>query len=218
MDFKVAGTSTGVTSLQMDIKIAGITTEIMKVALSQAQEGRLHILGEMAKALNTVQDFSVHAPRIETILIPIDKIREVIGSGGKVIRDIVEDSGAKIDIGDDGLIKVASSDQKSIERALYRIRAIVSEPEIGQIYDGKIVKLLDFGAFVNFFGARDGLVHVSQICNRRINKPSDVLNEGDAVKVKMLGVDERGKIRLSMKNIDQVTGQETAEDLTASAS
>ncbi|XAT61940.1 polyribonucleotide nucleotidyltransferase [Rhodobacteraceae bacterium Araon29] len=212
MDFKVAGTENGITSLQMDIKVAGITPEIMKQALSQAKDGRMHILGEMAKALTEAADFSIHAPRIETMNIPTDKIREVIGSGGKVIREIVETSGAKVDINDDGVIKIASPDGESIKKAYEMIHSIVAEPEAGKVYDGKVVKIVDFGAFVNFFGKRDGLVHVSQIENRRLNHPSDVLKEGQDVKVKLLGFDDRGKVRLAMKMVDQETGQEIAEE------
>ncbi len=208
MDFKVAGTEKGITSLQMDIKVAGITSEIMKTALAQAKQGRLHILGEMAKALTTAGEFSIHAPRIETMQVPTDKIREVIGSGGKVIREIVEVSGAKVDINDDGIIKIASPNAEAIEKARDMIHAIVAEPEVGKIYTGKVVKLMDFGAFVNFFGKRDGLVHVSQIANERINHPKDVLKEGQEVKVKLMGFDDRGKVRLSMKVVDQETGQE----------
>ncbi|UUV05756.1 MULTISPECIES: polyribonucleotide nucleotidyltransferase [Ruegeria] len=208
MDFKVAGTEYGITSLQMDIKVAGITPQIMETALAQAKEGRMHILGEMGKALSETNDFSVHAPRIETMNIPTDKIREVIGSGGKVIREIVEVSGAKVDINDDGVIKIASPDGESIQKAYDMIHSIVAEPEEGQIYTGKVVKIVDFGAFVNFFGKRDGLVHVSQIENRRLNHPSDVLKEGQEVKVKLLGFDDRGKVRLSMKCVDQETGEE----------
>jgi len=177
MDFKVAGTENGITSLQMDIKIAGITPEIMKKALEQAKAGRLHILGEMSKALTGAQEFSVHAPKIETMQIPVDKIREVIGSGGKVIREIVETSGAKVDINDDGVIKLASNDAEAIKRAYDMIYSIVAEPEEGKVYKGTVVKLVDFGAFVNFFGKRDGLVHVSQIENKRLNHPSDVLKK-----------------------------------------
>ncbi|WP_299850754.1 polyribonucleotide nucleotidyltransferase [uncultured Roseovarius sp.] len=208
MDFKVAGTEKGITSLQMDIKVAGITPEIMKTALAQAKEGRMHILGEMSKALTEAGDFSVHAPRIETMQIPTDKIREVIGSGGKVIREIVEVSGAKVDINDEGTIKIASPNGDSIQKAYDMIHAIVAEPEEGAIYTGTVVKIVDFGAFVNFFGKRDGLVHVSQIENRRLNHPSDVLKEGQEVKVKLLGFDDRGKVRLSMKVVDQETGEE----------
>ncbi|SLN56115.1 Polyribonucleotide nucleotidyltransferase [Pseudoruegeria aquimaris] len=212
MDFKVAGTEAGITSLQMDIKVAGITPEIMEKALAQAKEGRLHILGEMSKALSEAGAFSDHAPRIETMTVPTDKIREVIGSGGKVIREIVETSGAKVDINDDGVIKIASADAEAIKKAHDMIYSIVAEPEAGQIYDGKVVKIVDFGAFVNFFGKRDGLVHVSQIENRRLNHPSDVLKEGQDVKVKLLGFDDRGKVRLSMKVVDQETGEEIKDE------
>lgn len=209
MDFKVAGTEKGITSLQMDIKVAGITPEIMEKALTQAREGRLHILGEMAKALSEGRsEFSAHAPRIETMHVPIDKIREVIGSGGKIIREIVETSGAKVDINDDGTIKIASANNQSIQKAREMIHAIVAEPEEGRIYTGTVVKIVDFGAFVNFFGKRDGLVHVSQIENRRLKHPSDALKEGQEVKVKLLGFDDRGKVRLSMKVVDQQTGEE----------
>ncbi len=211
MDFKVAGTADGITSLQMDIKIPGITEEIMKKALAQAHDGRIHILGEMAKAISGArEELSEYAPKIETLTIPTDKIREVIGTGGKVIREIVATTGAKVDINDDGVVKVAASDQAKIKAAVDWIKSITQEPEVGQIYDGKVVKLVDFGAFVNFFGAKDGLVHVSQIANERVSKPSDVLQEGQIVKVKLLGFDDRGKVRLSMKVVDQTTG----EDLT----
>jgi polyribonucleotide nucleotidyltransferase len=212
MDFKVAGTEAGITSLQMDIKIAGITPEIMKQALAQAKDGRIHILGEMAKSLTSAQAFSEYAPKIETMQIPTDKIREVIGSGGKVIREIVETSGAKVDINDDGVIKIASNDQKAIKKAYEMIWSIVAEPEEGQIYTGKVVKLVDFGAFVNFFGKRDGLVHVSQIANKRLNHPNEILKEGQEVKVKLLGFDDRGKVRLGMKMVDQETGEEIAPE------
>ena len=212
MDFKVAGTENGITSLQMDIKVAGITPEIMEKALAQAKDGRLHILGEMSKALSSAGEFSVHAPRIETMTVPTDKIREVIGSGGKVIREIVEVSGAKVDINDDGVIKIASPSGESIQKAYDMIHAIVAEPEEGAIYKGKVVKIVDFGAFVNFFGKRDGLVHVSQIENRRLNHPSDVLKEGQEVFVKLLGFDDRGKVRLSMKIVDQETGEEIKKE------
>jgi len=214
MDFKVAGTADGITSLQMDIKITGITEEIMKVALWQAKDGRMHILGKMAEALtNARSSLGEHAPRIETLKIPTDKIREVIGTGGKVIREIVEKTGAKIDIQDDGTVKVASSSGASIEAALKWIKSITSEAEVGQIYDGKVVKVVDFGAFVNFFGAKDGLVHVSELAPRRVAKVSDVVNEGDMVKVKLLGFDNRGKVRLSMKQVDQVTGEDISKKL-----
>jgi polyribonucleotide nucleotidyltransferase len=209
MDFKVAGTERGVTSLQMDIKIAGITEEIMKVALGQAKDGRMHILGEMAKALTQARaELGEHAPRIEVMQIPVDKIREVIGSGGKVIREIVEKTGAKIDISDDGTIKIASAKGESIKAAINWIKSIASEPEVGHIYEGTVVKVMDFGAFVNFFGAKDGLVHISQLAPRRVQKTSDVVKEGDKVKVKLLGFDERGKVRLSMKVVDQQTGED----------
>ncbi|HEY5216271.1 MAG TPA: polyribonucleotide nucleotidyltransferase, partial [Pseudolabrys sp.] len=209
MDFKVAGTEEGVTSLQMDIKIAGITEEIMKVALGQAKEGRLHILNEMAKALTSARaELGEHAPRIEMFKIPTDKIREVIGTGGKVIREIVEKTGAKINIEDDGSVKVASADAESIKAAINWIKSIASDPEPGKIYEGTVVKVMDFGAFVNFFGAKDGLVHISQLASQRVNKVNDVVKEGDKVKVKLLGMDERGKVRLSMKAVDQTTGED----------
>jgi polyribonucleotide nucleotidyltransferase len=212
MDFKVAGTDNGVTSLQMDIKISGITEEIMRVALDQAREGRLHILGEMGKAISHARDqIGEHAPRIEVVHIPTDKIREVIGSGGKVIREIVEKTGAKIDIQDDGTVKIASPDGESIRAALKWIKSIVAEPEIGEIYDGKVVKVMDFGAFVNFFGPKDGLVHISELAARRVGKVSDVVKEGDPVKVKLLGFDDRGKVRLSMKQVDQETGEDLSK-------
>jgi polyribonucleotide nucleotidyltransferase len=209
MDFKVAGTEIGVTALQMDIKITSITEEIMKQALAQAHDGRKHILGEMAKALSASREaVSGNAPRITTITIPKDKIREVIGSGGKVIREICETTGAKIDIEDDGTIKVASVDSASSQAAIDWIRGIVAEPEIGVIYNGKVVKVVDFGAFVNFLGARDGLVHVSEISQQRVAKVADVLKVGDQVKVKVLGFDDRGKVKLSMKQVDQQTGED----------
>jgi polyribonucleotide nucleotidyltransferase len=212
MDFKVAGTANGVTSLQMDIKITGITEEIMKTALWQAKDGRMHILGKMAEALEKARPgLGEYAPRIEVITIPTDKIREVIGTGGKVIREIVEKTGAKIDISDDGTVKVASSSGTAIDAAMKWIKSIVSEPEVGEIYDGKVVKVVDFGAFVNFFGARDGLVHVSELAPRRVAKVSDVVNEGDMVKVKLLGFDNRGKVRLSMKQVDQATGEDLSK-------
>jgi polyribonucleotide nucleotidyltransferase len=209
MDFKVAGTSEGITSLQMDIKIAGITEEIMKVALAQAKEGRAHILGEMAKALDhTREELSAHAPRIETMSIPKDKIREVIGTGGKVIREIVATTGAKVDIDDEGVIKIASSDVSQIEAARNWIRGIVAEPEPGTIYTGKVASIVDFGAFVTFMPGKDGLVHVSEIKNERVENVRDVLSEGQEVKVKLLEVDQRGKVRLSMRLVDQETGEE----------
>jgi polyribonucleotide nucleotidyltransferase len=213
MDFKVAGTAEGITSLQMDIKVAGITPAIMEQALAQAKEGRMHILSEMSTALTEGRrEFSAHAPRIETMTIPTDKIREVIGSGGKVIREIVEVSGAKVDINDDGVIKIASANADSIKKAYDMIYSIVAEPEEGKVYTGKVVKLVDFGAFVNFFGKRDGLVHVSQIANKRLNHPNELLKEGQEVKVKLLGFDDRGKVRLGMKMVDQETGEEVAAE------
>ncbi|RFB05201.1 polyribonucleotide nucleotidyltransferase [Parvularcula marina] len=213
MDFKVAGTSEGVTSLQMDIKVAGITEEIMQVALGQAKDGRMHILGEMNKALSASRgEVGEFAPRIETLKIPVDKIRDVIGSGGKVIREIVEKTGAKVNVEDDGTIKVASSDGASIDAAVKWIKSITDEPEVGEVYKGKVVKTVDFGAFVNFFGARDGLVHISQLNDGRPEKTTDVVNEGDEVFVKLLGFDDRGKVRLSMKVVDQETGKEIAKD------
>ena len=209
MDFKVAGTENGVTSLQMDIKIAGITEEIMRVALGQARDGRLHILGEMAKALTSARaELGEHAPRIEVFSIPTDKIREVIGTGGKVIREIVEKTGAKIDIQDDGTVKVASANGDAMKAAINWIKSIASDPEVGHIYEGTVVKVMDFGAFVNFFGAKDGLVHISQLAQRRVQNVKDVVKEGDKVKVKLLGFDERGKTRLSMKVVDQETGED----------
>ena len=213
MDFKVAGTSEGVTSLQMDIKIAGITKDIMQTALEQAKGGRMHILEEMGKALGEARtELGEFAPRIETIQIPTDKIRDVIGSGGKVIREIVETTGAKVDVNDDGVIKVSSSDAASIKAALDWIHGLTAEPEEGQIYKGKVVKVVDFGAFVNFFGPKDGLVHVSQMKNERVKHPSDVVAEGQEVYVKLLGFDDRGKVRLSMKVVDQETGEEVTKE------
>ncbi|MEQ8451686.1 MAG: polyribonucleotide nucleotidyltransferase [Nitratireductor sp.] len=213
MDFKVAGTDEGITSLQMDIKIDGITEEIMKVALGQAKGGRLHILGEMAKALSESRgELGEFAPRIEVVTIPTDKIRDVIGAGGKVIREIVEKTGAKINIDDDGTVKIASSNAKEIEAAKKWIHTIVAEPEVGEIYEGTVVKTADFGAFVNFFGPRDGLVHISQLANERVAKTTDVVKEGDKVFVKLMGFDERGKVRLSMKVVDQETGKEVARE------
>ena len=209
MDFKVAGTADGITSLQMDIKIAGITEEIMKQALAQAKGGRDHILGEMNKAMEAPRaELGEFAPKIESIKIPVEKIREVIGTGGKVIREITAETGAKIDIGEDGTIKIAAAEQSKIEAAKTWIKSITQEAEVGAIYTGKVVKVVDFGAFVNFFGAKDGLVHVSQIANERVNKVSDVLSEGQLVKVKLLGFDDRGKTRLSMKVVDQETGED----------
>ncbi len=212
MDFKVAGTASGITALQMDIKITGITEEIMRVALFQAKEGRMHILEKMSEALEKARPgLGEHAPRIEQIKIPTDKIREVIGTGGKVIREIVEKTGAKIDIQDDGTIKVASSSGAAITAALKWIKSIVSEPEVNEIYEGKVVKIMEFGAFVNFFGARDGLVHVSELAPQRVQKVSDVVSEGQMVKVKFLGMDNRGKIRLSMKVVDQASGEDLSK-------
>ena len=209
MDFKVAGTSEGVTSLQMDIKVAGITEAIMKQALAQAKEGRAHILGEMAKALDSTREgLSAHAPRIESMSVPKDKIRDIIGTGGKVIREIVATTGAKVDIEDDGTVKISSSDPAQIEAARNWIIGIVAEPEVGKIYTGKVVNMADFGAFVNFMGARDGLVHISEIMNERVSNVRDVLSEGQQVKVKVLGVDDRGKVRLSMRLVDQESGEE----------
>jgi polyribonucleotide nucleotidyltransferase len=212
MDFKVAGTSDGITSLQMDIKITGITLEIMKQALAQAKEGRDHILVEMNKAMDAPrEDVGEFAPKIETISIPTDKIRDVIGTGGKVIREIVATTGAKVDINDEGVVKVSASDGAKIKAAVDWIRSITSEPEMGMIYNGKVVKVVDFGAFVNFFGAKDGLVHVSQISSERVARPQDVLSEGQAVKVKFLGFDDRGKTKLSMKVVDQETGEDLSK-------
>ena len=219
MDFKVAGTSDGVTSLQMDIKIAGITEEIMRVALAQAKDGRLHILGEMAKAITGARaELGEFAPRIETMKIPTDKIREVIGTGGKVIREIVEKTGAKVNIEDDGTVKIASSNGDSIKAAIAWIKSIASDPEVGMIYEGTVVKTVDFGAFVNFFGAKDGLVHISQLSKARVAKTTDVVKEGDKVKVKLMGFDDRGKVRLSMRVVDQETGEDIeAKDKAESA-
>jgi polyribonucleotide nucleotidyltransferase len=215
MDFKVAGTEAGITALQMDIKITSITEEIMRIALAQAQDGRVHILGEMAKALTSAREgVNENAPRITVIQVPKDKIREVIGTGGKVIREITEVTGAKIDISDDGTVKVASSDAAASERAINWIKGIVAEPELGVIYTGKVVKVVDFGAFVNFLGSKDGLVHISELAPSRVNKTSDVVNMGDEVKVKVIGFDDRGKIKLSMKAVDQATG----DDLSRQAS
>ncbi len=218
MDFKVAGTADGITSLQMDIKIAGITPKIMEEALAQAKAGRLHILDEMAKAIDGArEDVGEYAPKIETIQIPVDKIRDVIGTGGKVIREIVATTGAKVDVNDEGFIKVAASDAEKIKAAIDWIKSLTSEPEIGAIYDGKVVKVVDFGAFVNFFGAKDGLVHVSQISKERVANPKDVLTEGQTVKVKLIGFDDRGKTKLSMKVVDQETGEDLSNKETADA-
>jgi len=214
MDFKVAGTEEGVTSLQMDIKITSITPEIMKIALEQAREGRIHILGEMAKALTENRSgVAANAPKITVINVPKEKIRDVIGTGGKVIREIVEFSGAKIDINDDGTIKIAATSDEQATKAIERIRGIVAEPEIGAIYNGKVVKTADFGAFVNFLGARDGLVHISELTNGRVAKTTDVVNQGDAVKVKVLGFDDRGKVKLSMRVVDQETGADISDQV-----
>jgi polyribonucleotide nucleotidyltransferase len=211
MDFKVAGTATGITSLQMDIKITSITSEIMEKALAQARSGRFHILGEMSKGLaQSRPELNDFAPRIETFTIPKEKIREVIGSGGSVIREICEVTGAKVDIEDDGTIRVASPDKKSIDEAVSWIQGIVAEPEVGRIYKGKVVKTVEFGAFVNFIGNRDGLVHISEMADHRVGKVTDVVNEADQVYVKVLGIDDRGKVRLSMKVVDQETGEEKA--------
>jgi polyribonucleotide nucleotidyltransferase len=212
MDFKVAGTSEGITSLQMDIKIPGITEEIMRQALAQAKGGRDHILGEMAKAMEAPrEELGEYAPKIETMKVAVDKIREVIGTGGKVIREIVATTGAKVDIADDGTIKIAASEQSKIDAARDWIKSIASEPEVGQIYNGKVVKVVDFGAFVNFFGAKDGLVHISQISKEKVAKTSDVLSEGQMVKVKLMGFDDRGKTKLSMKVVDQETGEDLSK-------
>ncbi|MHA7061040.1 polyribonucleotide nucleotidyltransferase [Azospirillum argentinense] len=211
MDFKVAGTDAGITALQMDIKITSITEEIMKIALGQAKDGRLHILGEMSKALTGAREaVNENAPRITVINIPKEKIRDVIGSGGKVIREIVEQTGAKIDIEDDGTVKVAAVDTKAAQAAIDWIKGIVAEPEMNVVYTGKVVKVVDFGAFVNFLGSRDGLVHISELAQQRVGKVSDVVSQGDSVKVKVIGFDDRGKVKLSMKQVDQATG----EDLT----
>jgi polyribonucleotide nucleotidyltransferase len=216
MDFKVAGTAYGITSLQMDIKIEGITEEIMKIALDQAKDGRIHILGEMSKALSGARaELGEFAPRIEVMHVPTDKIRDVIGSGGKVIREIVEKTGAKINIEDDGTVKIASSNAKEIEAAKKWIHSIVAEPEVGQIYEGTVVKTADFGAFVNFFGPKDGLVHISQLAGDRVQKTTDVVKEGQKVFVKLMGFDERGKVRLSMKVVDQATGKEIVREKRA---
>lgn len=207
MDFKVAGSTTGVTSLQMDIKITSITPEIMQIALDQARDGRIHILDEMGKALTSARDdLADSAPKITTLKIPVDKIRDIIGPGGKIIREICEETGAKIDIEDDGTVKVAAVSGTSGEAAVARIRDIVAEPELGVIYDGNVVKTVDFGAFVNFLGAKDGLVHISELQNGRTEKTTDICKEGDSVKVKVIGFDDRGKVKLSMKRVDQDSG------------
>jgi polyribonucleotide nucleotidyltransferase len=208
MDFKVAGTAQGITALQMDIKITSITQEIMTIAVNQAKEGRLHILGEMNKALTEARgELSKFAPQIVTLKIPTDKIREVIGTGGKVIREICEVSGAKVDIEDDGTIKVAAVNADSIEKAVNMIKGITDEPEAGKVYSGKVVKTMEFGAFVNFMGAKDGLVHISELADQRVAQTTDVVNEGDAVKVVVLGMDDRGKVKLSMKRVNQESGE-----------
>ncbi|NBB82939.1 MAG: polyribonucleotide nucleotidyltransferase, partial [Alphaproteobacteria bacterium] len=218
MDFKVAGTEEGVTSLQMDIKITSITREIMQVALDQAKDGRLHILGEMGKALDTSRgEVNRYAPRITQLKINKDKIRDVIGSGGKVIREITEVTGCKIDIDDEGVVKVASNDADKAQQAIDWIKGIAAEPEVGQVYTGKVVKLMDFGAFVNFLGPRDGLVHISELAPQRVRQVSDVVKEGDSVKVKVLGFDDRGKVKLSMKTIDQETGEDLSQREEADA-
>ena len=209
MDFKVAGTENGITALQMDIKITSITEDIMKEAVAQARDGRLHILEEMAKALTSARDdVSDNAPRITVVSVPTDKIREIIGPGGKMIREICEVSGAKIDIDDDGVVKVAAVDEKASEIAIKMIKDITAEPEVGVIYDGKVVKTVDFGAFVNFMGARDGLVHISELRPERVEKTTDIVNVGDEVKVKLIGIDDRGKVKLSMKSVDQESGKD----------
>ncbi len=216
MDFKVAGTEQGITSLQMDIKITSITFDIMRTALEQAREGRLHILGEMARGLSGARgEVAATAPRITMISVPKDKIREIIGTGGKVIREIVEITGCKIDIDDDGTIKIAATTEEASQAAIDRIRGIVAEPEIGAIYNGKVVKTAEFGAFVNFLGSRDGLVHISELTQGRVNKTTDVVNQGDAVKVKCLGFDDRGKVKLSMRVVDQATGEDISEKVGA---
>jgi polyribonucleotide nucleotidyltransferase len=208
MDFKVAGTQDGITALQMDIKITSITEEIIKIALAQAQQGRIHILGEMAKALNTSRgEISQFAPQMAVINIPTDKIREVIGTGGKVIREIIEKTGAKIDIDDDGTIKISAVDGTAIDAAIDWIKGITDEPEVGKVYNGKVVKIMDFGAFVNFMGGRDGLVHISELADHRVAKTTDVVSEAQEVKVLVTGFDDRGKIKLSMKRVDQATGE-----------
>ncbi len=212
MDFKVAGTERGITSLQMDIKITSITEDIMHMALEQAREGRMHILGEMGKALTSARErISDNAPRITVITISKDKIREVIGPGGKMIREICETTGAKIDLEDDGTVKVAAVDQQAADRAIEWIRGITAEPEVGALYTGKVVKTVDFGAFVNFMGSKDGLVHISELAPQRVGKTTDVVNVGDTVKVKLIGIDDRGKVKLSMKVVNQETGEEISD-------
>jgi polyribonucleotide nucleotidyltransferase len=212
MDFKVAGTDKGVTALQMDIKITSITEEIMQIALGQAKDGRLHILGEMANALTSSRDsVSQNAPRITQMQINPEKIRDIIGPGGKVIREICETTGAKIDVEDDGTVRIAAVDAAAGDKAAAWIRDIVAEPEIGVIYTGKVVKVVDFGAFVNFLGPRDGLVHISELAEGRVEKVTDVINEGDEIKVKLIGIDDRGKVKLSMRVVDQETGEDITE-------
>jgi len=212
MDFKVAGTEKGITSLQMDIKITSINEEIMKVALGQAKDGRIHILKEMEDGINVVrQEVSEHAPRITTMTVPRDKIREVIGPGGKMIREICETTGAKIDIEDDGTVKVAAVDQEASDKAVNWIRSITAEPEVGVIYEGKVVKIMDFGAFVNFFGPRDGLVHISELAKERVGSVGDIVKEGETVKVKVLAIDDRGKVKLSMRVVDQESGEDLGD-------
>jgi len=212
MDFKVAGTENGITALQMDIKITSITEDIMTQALDQAKEGRIHILKEMASAITEGRsELNANAPQIVSLQIPVDKIRDVIGTGGKVIREITETTGVKMDVEDDGTIKVAANDQASIDAAVKWIKGLTDEPEVGKVYDGKVVKTVDFGAFVNFMGAKDGLVHISELQDARTANTTDVVNEGDAVKVLLMGIDDRGKIKLSMKRVDQETGEEIKE-------
>jgi len=216
MDFKVAGSEQGITALQMDIKITSITFEIMKIALEQAKHGRVHILGEMAKGLSgSRNEVAATAPRITVIQVPKDKIREVIGTGGKVIREIVEQTGTKIDIEDDGTIKIASSSTEATQAAIDRIRGITAEAEVGAIYNGTVVKVADFGAFVNFLGAKDGLVHISELGQDRVNRTGDVVSVGDKVKVKVIGFDDRGKVKLSMRVVDQQTGADITEQVGA---
>jgi len=213
MDFKVAGTENGITALQMDIKITSITKEIMEVALEQAKDGRLHILGEMSKALSEGRsELNANAPQIVSIQIPTDKIREVIGTGGKIIREIIELTETKIDIEDDGTIKVAATNAEAIDKALKMIKDITDEPEVGVVYNGKVVKCVDFGAFVNFMGAKDGLVHISELADHRVAKTTDIINEGDEVKVLLTGIDDRGKVKLSLKRVDQETGEIIDQD------
>ena len=219
MDFKVAGTEYGITSLQMDIKITSITEKIMQIALNQARDGRLHILGEMAKSISDAREgVSENAPRITMITINKDRIREVIGPGGKMIREICEVTRAKIDIEDDGTVKVAAVDQKAADEAIKWIQSITAEPEVGTLYTGKVVKTVDFGAFVNIMGSRDGLVHISELAPNRVGKTTDVVNVGDEVKVKLIGIDDRGKIKLSMKIVDQETGEEISSQIASKKS